>query len=154
LIWAAPQDLFQIAGDSGDLEILAKKLIDNSIKFNRPGGAVKVQISAEGDAAVTLDIIDSGIGIEADQFDRILQPFAQIDEGYTRAVDGTGLGLCIAERIAKRHGTSLKIRSTFGKGSAFSITFARKVADNVTNVGQPADAQLEGYSVVPERRVA
>ncbi|MGJ8560516.1 MAG: ATP-binding protein [Litorimonas sp.] len=128
LIWSRPEMPNQIAADAADMEQLAVKLIDNAIKFNRPGGAVKVQLTPLSDHRVRLDIIDTGIGIAADDHDRILQPFVQLDTGYTRTVDGTGLGLCVADRIARRHGTQLQIHSTPGKGSVFSVLFRRKVA--------------------------
>jgi len=123
LMWTRPETPIYIPGDAKDLQHLAVKLVDNAIKFNRSGGAVKVQLTPISGDQVRLDVIDNGIGIAAEDLERILQPFVQVDEGYTRAVDGTGLGLCVADRIAKRHGTVLKIRSTLGKGSVFSVVF-------------------------------
>lgn len=128
LVWAYPNEAFNIMGDAKDLEQLVRKLIDNAIKFNNPGGAVKAQLSAIGEDHIRLDIIDNGPGIAPEHFEKILQPFRQVDEGYSRAVDGTGLGLPVADRIARRHGTELQIQSRVGKGSVFSLTFSRASA--------------------------
>jgi signal transduction histidine kinase len=101
LLWSPPDAPLFIAAVAADIEQLACKLIDNAIKFNRPGGAVKVQLTPVNAGQVRLDIIDSGIGIATKDISRILEPFVQVDEGYSRAVDGTGLGLCVASRIAR-----------------------------------------------------
>jgi signal transduction histidine kinase len=140
LIWSRPEVPVFIACDPADLEQFAVKLIDNAIKFNQPGGALKVQLTVLGDDRVRLDIIDNGIGIAPDDVTRILQPFVQVDEGYTRTIDGTGLGLSVADRIARRHGTQLQIKSTLGKGSVFSIIFPRKAAS--TNLDTPDKAAV------------
>jgi signal transduction histidine kinase len=126
LLWSPPDAPLFIAAVAADIEQLACKLIDNAIKFNRPGGAVKVQLTPVNAGQVRLDIIDSGIGIATKDISRILEPFVQVDEGYSRAVDGTGLGLCVASRIARQHATQLQIRSTPGKGSVFSVLFQCK----------------------------
>lgn len=123
LLWNPPTEPVAMLGDAEDLYLLAVKLIDNAVKFNRPGGVVRVQLVPTSDDSVRLDVIDTGIGIARENLDRILQPFSQVDEGYTRSVDGTGLGLCVADRIARRHETRLQVRSVLGKGSVFSIIF-------------------------------
>lgn len=134
LFWTRPQAPIYIKGEANDLEQLAIKLIDNAIKFNGAGGAVKVQLTRLGDARVRLDVIDNGVGIAADDVTRILEPFVQVDEGYTRTVDGTGLGLCVADRIARRHASALQIRSTLGKGSVFSLVLPCKTASTQTPI--------------------
>lgn len=123
LIWTKPSAVQCVRGDAPDLKQLAAKLLDNAVKFNRSGGAVKAQLSETQTGQIRLDIIDTGIGIDPQNFDHILQPFQQVDEGYSRAVNGTGLGLSIVDRIAKRHGAELKIRSALDKGSVFSVIF-------------------------------
>lgn len=143
LIWTPPETPIYIPGDTKDLQHLAGKLIDNAVKFNRSGGAVKVQLTPIGADQVRLDVIDNGLGIAAKDFDRILEPFVQVDEGYTRAVDGTGLGLCVADRIAKRHGTKLTIRSTLGKGSVFSVLFPLKSGSDSAAPSQTHTRSLE-----------
>lgn len=123
LIWTPPDHDCLVAGELEDLAQIICKLVDNSLKFNRPGGALKVQITSNHETGHSLHVVDSGIGIDPDQFDRILEPFIQIDQGYKRAVDGSGLGLTIVDRVVKRLGAHLSIRSVIGKGSVFTVTF-------------------------------
>lgn len=130
LIWTKPAAAQAVQGDAPELQQLAAKLLDNAVKFNRSGGAVKAQLSETQTGQIRLDIIDTGIGIDPQDFDHILQPFQQVDEGYSRAVDGTGLGLCIVNRIAKRHGAELKIQSALDKGSVFSVIFPQSNSMN------------------------
>lgn len=130
LHWTRPSLPVPICGDLADLQLLTAKLLNNAIKFNRPGGSVKVQLRAVDGHTARLDIIDNGIGIDAADYRRILQPFTQVDEGYTRSSDGTGLGLCVADRIARRHGTHIGIRSAPDVGSVFSVEFALAQSDD------------------------
>jgi hypothetical protein len=73
---------------------------------------------------VVLDVEDTGMGIPADQFPRIFEPFVQAEGGHTRRVAGTGLGLTISRRLARLMGGELTVRSTEGVGSCFSLWLA------------------------------
>jgi signal transduction histidine kinase len=125
--WDRPQAGIGVLFDPQELTQSVGKLLDNAVKFNRPGGAVKLRLlpadPATG-APARLDVADTGIGIPADQLERIREPFVQVDQGYSRAVDGTGLGLCIVDRSATRHGARLHIHSVPDRGSVFSLLFA------------------------------
>ena len=77
----------------------------------------------KADASVTIDVIDTGVGIPADQLERIFEPFIQVDRSLTNVHhDGVGLGLAISRNLARAMGGDLTVRSTLGKGSAFSLT--------------------------------
>ena len=123
LLWELPSSPISILGDAADLKVLVTKILDNAIKFNRPGGSAKIQLQKIENGTVRLIVIDNGIGIASEDLSRILEPFQQISQGYTRAVDGTGLGLAVASRIAQRHNTRIQFQSRFGKGSVFSVIF-------------------------------
>lgn len=112
-----------VLGDEADLHLLVKKLVDNAIKFNRPDGSVKVQLLKTDNGSVRLNVIDNGIGIEAKDVSRIFEPFQQVSQGYNRTVDGTGLGLAVASRIAKRHNTQIQLQSRLDVGSVFTVIF-------------------------------
>jgi signal transduction histidine kinase len=64
---------------------------------------------------------DTGVGIARDDFDRIFQPFVQVDDGYTRNHGGTGLGLTISRSLAQMMGGDLTVESDIGVGSQFTL---------------------------------
>ena len=107
-----------VDGDAQRLRQVFDNLIGNAIKFSPNGGAVTVQIQARNDRVVVA-VHDQGIGIPADQLDRIWERFYQVDQGSTRRFGGSGLGLAIVKRIVEAHGGRVWVESTLGKGSTF-----------------------------------
>ena len=99
-------------------------LIGNAIKFSPNGGCVTVRLSAT-DGMVQVSVSDSGIGIPADQLDRIFERFYQVDGSATRKFGGAGLGLTIVKRIVEAHGGRIWAESQVGHGSTFSFTLPR-----------------------------
>jgi two-component system phosphate regulon sensor histidine kinase PhoR len=95
-------------------------LIDNAIKYSRPGGTIK--ISAEsGDSEIAVSVRDQGSGIASEHLPRIFERFYVVDKGRSRKLGGTGLGLAIVKHITQVHGGSVTVESTLGKGSTFTI---------------------------------
>ena len=109
-----------VLGDGGELERLLLNLIENAVKYNRPGGEVEVRLSAEG-SEVLLEVQDTGIGIPADALDRIFERFYRVDKGRSRNQGGTGLGLSIVKHAARSHGGRVEVDSRLGKGSVFRV---------------------------------
>jgi len=99
-------------------------LLANAIKFT-PQGEVRLIIDSEpaGDGRTTLrlGVVDSGIGIAADDLTRLFQPFSQVDGSSTRKFGGTGLGLSICQRLAALMDGEITVTSTPGKGSTFTL---------------------------------
>jgi signal transduction histidine kinase len=105
-------------------------LLSNAVKFTPPGGSVRLTcaLTEEGPPElpanggwVRADVEDTGIGIPADQLERVFEPFVQADTGYTREHGGVGLGLAISRRLAELQGGGITVRSVEGKGSRFSL---------------------------------
>ena len=94
-------------------------LLGNAVKFT-DSGAVTLRLS-RGARAVRVDIVDTGIGIAADELPRLFRPFAQVDTGLTRRHGGTGLGLYISRRLATLLGGHIEVESAPGMGSTFTI---------------------------------
>lgn len=94
-------------------------LLGNAVKFT-DSGAVTLRLS-RGARAVRVDIVDTGIGIAADELPRLFRPFAQVDTGLTRRHGGTGLGLYISRRLATLLGGHIEVESAPGTGSTFTI---------------------------------
>jgi CheY-like chemotaxis protein/anti-sigma regulatory factor (Ser/Thr protein kinase) len=98
-------------------------LTGNAIKFTEKG-EVRVRVSADqtsSSSRIRFDIIDTGIGMTAEQTANLFQPFVQADESMSRKYGGTGLGLAISKRLAKFMRGELTFQSEPGKGSTFSV---------------------------------
>jgi PAS domain S-box-containing protein len=110
--------------DADKLRQILVNLLSNAVKFTDRGGRVELACgSAEGVVAVT--VRDTGIGIPADQLERIFEPFVQVRADLTRTAEGTGLGLAISRDLARGMGGDLTAESTPGAGSAFTLTLPR-----------------------------
>jgi signal transduction histidine kinase len=108
-----------VQGDRNRLKQVFLNLLTNAIKYNRPGGQVRIQVVLEGNEAVTR-VSDNGLGIPADSLPHIFERFYRVPDSG-RGVGGTGLGLAIARRIVEGlHGT-ITVESEIGKGSTFCV---------------------------------
>ena len=97
-------------------------LCDNAIKYNCPGGSVKVLV-ASYPGEVRLTVTDTGIGIPAESLDRIFERFYRVDKSRSKEVGGTGLGLSIVKHAALIHHARICVESTPGKGTTFTVAF-------------------------------
>lgn len=100
----------KIEVDPAYLVYAVEQIIDNSIKFNRRGGMVKVSASAMN-GRVEITVEDTGIGIAEENLDRVFEPFYQEDSSASRKYPGIGLGLTLAKKIIEFHRGSIKIES-------------------------------------------
>ena len=101
-------------------------LLGNAIKFNVHGGSVLVTALEAGDF-IKIVVADTGTGIPADALERVLRPFEQIDNHYSRTLGGTGLGLSIVAGLVALQNGSLSLASTVGKGTAVTVRIPRGV---------------------------
>ncbi len=98
-------------------------LLDNAIKFNKPDGEINIRSKISGDF-ITIEIQDTGIGIEEDKIEKVLEPFRQVEEeGHKRNYEGAGLGLTIAYKLTRLLNGSFNIRSKPGVGTQVFISF-------------------------------
>ena len=100
-------------------------LCDNAIKYNHPGGSVKVQVMSYPDDDRVI-VSDTGIGIPEESRDRIFERFYRVDKSRSKEVGGTGLGLSIVKHAALIHHAVIVVDSTPGKGSTFTVIFPKK----------------------------
>lgn len=91
-------------------------LVENGIKYNRPNGTVTAGVRNENGMAV-LSIKDTGIGISAENRERIFEPFVRVDKSRSRAMGGAGLGLALVRDIAVKHGGSVRVAQSSEKGT-------------------------------------
>jgi two-component system phosphate regulon sensor histidine kinase PhoR len=115
------------------LEQILINLVDNAIKFNYPGGNVKVSAenveSAASGSSQLIRVRDTGAGIPADHLPRVFERFYRVDRARSRDAGGTGLGLAIVKHLARAHGGEAYVTSETGQGSEFSIKLPQRTPD-------------------------
>ncbi|GAP20136.1 sensor histidine kinase [Leptolinea tardivitalis] len=114
-------DLPKVQIDEEKISWAIGQLLDNAIKFTPSEGKVELNCTADSDS-VKIIVKDTGIGIPADRFDEIFEPFHQLDGSSTRRYGGTGLGLALVRKIIEAHGSVIRIRSAIDQGSEFEFT--------------------------------
>jgi signal transduction histidine kinase len=123
-------DLPLVRGDRGRLVQVLTNLVSNAYKYTPEGGriAVRAQRWSDGregegeDGFVLCSVADTGIGISADDQERLFTKYFRADDPAVRSVPGTGLGLVITKSLVELHGGEIWIESELGKGSTFSFT--------------------------------
>ena len=99
-------------------------LVSNAVRYTPEGGRIDVRWFRTSSGAV-LSVKDRGIGIEEKHIPRLTERFYRVDKGRSRSTGGTGLGLAIVKHVCRSAGGQLKIESTPGKGSTFSMVFPK-----------------------------
>jgi len=112
LVWANPDDLYQVLFN----------LVENGVKYNQPGGQVFLSVRKEGDQVV-IAVEDTGVGIPAQDIDKVFDRFYRVDKARSRAAGGTGLGLSIVRDTVRRHGGTVEVRPRGSEGTRFIVTF-------------------------------
>jgi signal transduction histidine kinase len=116
----------EILADPGRSHQVLVNLLANAVKFTPPGGTIDIACEAD-DRSVRVTVRDSGVGIAADDLERIFEPFVQV--GTRESSDqGTGLGLPISRELARAMGGDVTATSTLGQGSAFTLCLPRAAA--------------------------
>ena len=114
-------DHFITNSSSRLLYMVIYNLVDNAIKYNRPGGYVDVSVSNEG----IIKVKDNGIGIPEESIDRIFERFYRVDKSHSKEVGGTGLGLSIVKHAVMTLGGEITVKSKLGEGSEFTIVLPK-----------------------------
>ena len=108
-------------GDADELTIVFQNLVDNAIKYTRPGTAVKIAAGPAGEGRLAVAVADEGEGIAAAHLPRLTERFYRVDAARSRQLGGTGLGLAIVKHVVNRHRGRLDIQSSPGRGSTFTV---------------------------------
>jgi len=114
-------DSILVNADRTRLEQILYNLIDNAVKFNRPGGSVTVS-AEEKDGRVAISVEDTGAGISVPDLPRVFERLYRGDKSRSRKTEGTGLGLAIVKHLVHAHGGELSVVSELGQGSRFTFT--------------------------------
>lgn len=111
-----------IFGDSDQLIELFVTLLSNAIKYSPAKSLIKIKISKYNESKIKVDIIDKGVGITEVDLPHIFERFYRADQSRNKTkIDGYGLGLSLAKSIVDAHEGHIKVKSTYGKGSTFSV---------------------------------
>jgi two-component system, OmpR family, phosphate regulon sensor histidine kinase PhoR len=123
---------FRFAGDADDQTVLLGassellsamgNLVNNAVRYTPTGGTVDVRWAVLRDGRGELRVTDTGPGIAPEHLPRLTERFYRVDRSRSRDTGGTGLGLAIAKHVAQRHGGELRVESTVGQGSTFTLT--------------------------------
>lgn len=119
LLPQAPWPLPAVKGDRDLLWLAFYNLLDNALKFTRPGDLIEIRASENG-SSVIIEIADTGPGIAKDDLPHI---FEELYRGANaQGCEGSGLGLALVQTIVKQHGGSVKVRSRPGQGTVFTLS--------------------------------
>jgi signal transduction histidine kinase len=133
-----PPDLGLITADQIRLKQILFNLLSNAVKFTDHGG-VSVTAAIE-DGQLHLAIADTGIGIRAEDMQRIFVEFSQVDASHARRHEGTGLGLALSKRLVETHGGRIWLESQFGTGSVFHVLLPLEPPNGKPN---PPDIRIQ-----------
>lgn len=110
-----------ICGSKEMMRELTDNLVQNAIRYNKPNGSVRVEV--HGGDQPRLVVKDNGIGIPADEQQRIFERFYRVDKSRSKATGGTGLGLAIVKHIVEIHDAKLSLESELGQGTTITVNF-------------------------------
>lgn len=126
-----------VYGDRDELLQVLQNLVQNALKYGRPGGNVRIEakhipsLNSQAPGRFAISVIDDGPGIAAEHLPRLTERFYRVDIDSSREMGGTGLGLAIVKHILNRHRGELAIASEPSQGSTFTI---------MLNEPRPADS--------------
>lgn len=118
-------DLPLILTDEVRLKQVLINLLSNAIKFTPAGGEINLCVETTADQGIRICVSDNGIGIRADQIEKILAPFGQVDSDLNRKYEGTGLGLPLAKCFTEKLGGAFLLNSQEGYGTHVTLMFSK-----------------------------
>jgi PAS domain S-box-containing protein len=135
----------EVVADEGKLKQMILNLVSNAIKFTPEGGTVTIGAARVGDR-LEIVVADNGIGIAEGDLPRLFKEFQQVDSGANRKQQGTGLGLALTRSFAILHGGDVRVESTVGRGSRFTIDIPAesRSANKVPTVPEIPAAKANG----------
>lgn len=119
------KELKTIIADRVKFKQILYNLLNNAIKFSSEGGKVSIRATLLEDW-VEISVKDEGIGIKEIDYERVFEPFVQIEESISRKYGGVGLGLALVKRFVKLHGGEVWVTAKYGKGSTFTFKIPKK----------------------------
>jgi two-component system sensor histidine kinase BarA len=152
----SPEVPVKLVGDPVRLTQVLSNLVNNGLKFTETGGVAITVEAAKEENEVTISVEDTGIGISAEQTDKIFARFSQADSTITRKFGGTGLGLSISKELTELMGGKIHVESTVGHGSSFIVSIPFAVVERATRffVRHPVPVALHDDDVMSRNLIA
>ena len=126
----------EILGNAEQVEVAVGNLVANAVTYSAEGSTVVVAARAN-DLMVDIVVTDQGVGIPAEEIDRIFERFYRVDPARHRSTGGTGLGLSVVKHVAASHGGEVKVWSVEGQGSSFTLTLPRRTSADAVRRTRP-----------------
>lgn len=136
LVVDVQRDVCMLRADKTRIRQILINFLSNATKFTSDGGEIYLRVKMDGYGGVLMEVVDTGIGIPEEDISRVLEPFAQVDDIFTRTHEGTGLGLSLSKLLVERHSGVLTLESELGKGTTVGARFP-----NWRSIGLPEGAQ-------------
>lgn len=124
------ENLPALRADDRKVKQILVNLISNAVKFTPAGGKVTLKAWSRMESGYVLQVIDNGTGIAAKDVSKALKPFVQLDGGFDRKHEGTGLGLPLTKALVEQHGGSLDLQGEVDVGTTVTVRFpAQRIVD-------------------------
>lgn len=127
-----------VYGDHALLVTALRNLLDNALRYSPDGSTVRIGLRSRA-GVVEIAVVDSGIGIGPADAERVFERFYRVDPARSRETGGTGLGLSIVKHVAARHGGDVRLWSSPGRGSTFTLRIPEAESSSVPN---PTDEEV------------
>ncbi len=134
-------------GDQGRIKQILINILSNAVKFTKKG-YVRIDIAGEPgekeeEELLTFRVEDTGCGIREEDLGKIFEDFRQVDSKRNRSVEGTGLGLAIVKQLVELMDGTIRVDSTYGKGTLVTITIPQRITDRTPVCEMPEISQTE-----------
>jgi PAS domain S-box-containing protein len=111
----------RVRADAAEYTLAISRLVENALRYTPPGGAITLRTRTD-QVSGFIDVIDTGVGIPPEAVPHIFDRFYRVDPSRNSETGGAGLGLAIAHKVIEAHGGQIKVKSTPGQGSTFSVS--------------------------------
>ena len=138
---ATPDDIPHVIADERLVKQMLLNLLSNAVKFTPRGGSVTLSLRSTVEWPLMIDVVDTGIGIAAEDLERAFEPFGQVDSSLQREYEGTGLGLPLVKAMIEAHGGKLILETAPGTGTTASLAFpAERIQPDLAAPARDDDA--------------